>query len=137
MKNWLLPGIMGIIILLSVGYYALSGPSKLSNGQILEKASEINKQLPRRIDANLYWDRANAEARQFNFYYSLAELAKEEIDIGSFKQKQTQVLERFSCSDPQSLSLLQGEAQINYIYRDKDGELITQILITPAHCVGN
>lgn len=125
---------MGISILLFLGIKFLSGSSVLSNGEILERASEINKTLPRRIDTGLYWDRASAEDRQFKFYYSLADLSKQQIDIESFKSRQRQVLQQFSCSDKQSRGLLEGLAFIHYIYRDKDGETIAKVLISPADC---
>jgi hypothetical protein len=99
---------------------------------MLELASEINKSCPLMVDSITQLDNAMAlpdNILQYN--YTLVNMEKEKVDIVNSKNKIEPRIINNVRTIPDLQKLRDQKTTFNYLYKDKNGQYLFTISVTP------
>ncbi len=133
-KKKILPTIVGIIAFglsyFAVQHFFFKKPS--FDKVMVEVASEINKTCPLMIDQNTRLDNTIAMPDNvFVYNYTLVNLEKKDIDINEMKDFiEPNVINNMK-TNPDMKLYRENKTTMTYNYKDKKGEFILKINVTP------
>jgi hypothetical protein len=108
----------------------LRGP--LYDKQMMEFASEINKNCPIMIDNATRFDNATPlPGKVFQYNYTLINMVKDSFDAEELKKNLEPSVINFVKSNPEMKTVRVNKVTINYSYRDKNGTFLFTITVTP------
>lgn len=99
----------------------------------LQKAArELNEQTPVQMDQYTRLDSASAKGTtNFIYYYSLIDIEKSEVNLDTVnKYIRSGIIENVKTS-PELKVYRDHNITMDYIYYDKNGDLVTKISVTP------
>lgn len=123
------------IIAFGVSYFAVQHfifkkPS--IDKQMMEVASQINESCPIMIDSDTRLDNSVALPDNiFQYYYTLVNLEKANINTEEMRNFLEPTIINFVKTTPQMEIQREYKTTINYHYRDKNGEFLLLISVTP------
>jgi len=133
-----MPKILGIIagaVVFALSYYAVQqlffkAPSY--DKTMMAVASELNKTCPVMVDAETRLDNAVAlPVNIFQYNYTLVNYEKAGLDTLVIKNKMEPILINLIRTNPQMKYQRDHRTTINYYYKDKYGEYVLLISVTP------
>lgn len=134
----LMPKIMGIIfgvIVFGVTTFAISQlffKAPAYDKAMMQIASELNKTCPVMVDAETRLDNTIAiPINTFQYNYTLVNYEKAGLDTLAIKTKMEPQVINFVRTTPQMKYQRDHRTTINYLYRDRKGEYIFSISVTP------
>lgn len=133
-KNKLIPVIFGII---AFGIAFFWGNKQFFNSYsfdkaMMEAASELNKSCPIMVDGNTRLDNAVAMPENvFQYNYTLINLEKSEINITELKEYIEPNVVNNVKTNPDMKDYKENNVTMVYNYKDKNGEFILKINVTP------
>ena len=133
-KKRILPTIVGIIAFglsyFAVQHFLFKKPS--FDKVMVEVASELNKTCPLMVDQNTRLDNTMAMPNNiFVYNYTLVNLEKEKIDINEMKDFiEPNVINNMK-TNPDMKLYRENRTTMTYNYKDKNGEFLLKIEVTP------
>lgn len=98
---------------------------------LVEITNEINKTCPRIVDQYTRLDNTfSLPNKVFQYNYSLLETEKSQIDLDTFRAYMIPSIIKNLKATP-DMELFRDKVTINYYYKDKNGEFVDLIKITP------
>ena len=99
---------------------------------MMEVASEINKTCPIMVDAETRLDNAISLPKNvFQYNYTLVNMEKASTDTVEMRQFLEPTIVNFVKTNPQMKFQRDHETTINYYYKDKEGNFLITISVTP------
>jgi hypothetical protein len=100
--------------------------------QIMEIASELNKNCPIMVDNATRLDNATPlPDKIFQYNYTIISMVKDSINIDQLKNNLEPSIINFVKSNPEMKMVRDNKYTINYSYRDKNGVFLFTISVTP------
>lgn len=125
---------MAIVIGISVGvsvFIHLQGGGS-TEAKLVHASQYMNSRLPINVDSNTRWDTTEpGPGNCLTYYYTLVNASKSEIDPDQLIAKlKPEVLQLYRTSSQMKL-FRENRVTLRFIYKDKLGEKITVIEVTP------
>lgn len=99
---------------------------------LMATASEINKSLPLMVDSETQLDNTIAlPDKVFQYHYTLVNREIDDIAIDEMEEILHRQLINSIKNNPDVKAFRENNVIMNYSYKDKNGEFITKISITP------
>lgn len=99
---------------------------------MMEVASEINKTCPIMVDAETRLDNAISLPKNiFQYNYTLINVDKASVDTVEMREFLEPTIVNFVKTNPQMKFQRDHETTINYYYKDKEGNFLITISVTP------
>lgn len=128
-------GVIVGIVFFSVSYFGvqqLFSKSASIDKNMMHVASEINKSCPIMVDSETRLDNSIAiPGEVFQYNYTLVNLEKSKADTASIKNYLEHNIINMVKSSPQMQYQRDHKWTLNYYYKDKDGQYLFLIRITP------
>jgi hypothetical protein len=122
--------IVGVTTMILVQQFFFKTPSY--NEAMIQAASEINKSCPIMIDQETRLDNAIALPENvFQYNYSLVNMEKATTDIAQLENYLRPALINTVKTNPDMKINRENKTTMGYYYKDKNGEFLFKILITP------
>ncbi len=122
---------VGILTYFLVQQFLLAPPSL--DKVLMNAASEINKSLPIMVDSETQLDNTIALPNNiFQYHYTLINNTVDEIDIEEMENGLKQMLANNMRNNPDMKTFRENNVTMNYMYKDRNGNFITKISITPS-----
>ncbi len=96
--------------------------------------NRIKGHLPLMVDEDTRLDAVSIEGKKFIYFYTLVSITKDEIDIATFEEKMRGAVVGQSCSNSELKQILEHGGSLGYIYKDKNGSIISSITVTIEDC---
>jgi len=130
---WKLIGIIVGAITFLVAFYLVQQLLSPNLDKVMMKtASEINKSCPIMIDSETRLDNTIVlPSNVFQYNYTLVNMEKETVDIVSLKNYLEPNITNFVRTNPDMKFQRDNKCTINYYYKDKDGNYLFTISVTP------
>jgi hypothetical protein len=133
-----LPIILVVFLGGILGYFLVTGIAELRRGQtpldarLARVASNINEKLPMMADADTRLDKVTAgPGAQLTYLFTLPNQEKGAIDVSAFENMLRQNLINNYKTNSQMEEMRSAKVSLKYQYKDKKGELFSQIIVTP------
>jgi hypothetical protein len=127
-------GVIGLIAFLVTSFfvqYVLFAPPTLDKA-LMKAASEINKSCPILIDSETRLDNTiTLPSNVFQYNYTLINKEKETVDIAILKKYLEPMITNTVRTNPDMKFQRDNKVTINYSYKDKDGNFLFTISVTP------
>ena len=123
------------VITFFISYYAVqqiffTPPSY--DKMMMEVASELNKTCPMMIDSETRLDNAiSIPENVFQYNYTLINMDKESVDVNEMKKYLEPTIINNVKTNPQMKIQRDNKTTINYYYKDKNGQHLLTISVTP------
>jgi hypothetical protein len=105
---------------------------------MMKAASELNKTCPIMVDSDTRLDNAVAMPNNtFQYNYTLVNLEKGEVNIDTVRKYIEPSIVNNVRTNPQLKSFRDNKVTMNYNYRDKNGEFVMEMKVTPDMYSGN
>jgi len=99
---------------------------------LMEAASEINKSCPIMMDSETRLDNTiTLPPKIFQYNYTLVNYSKETIDTLYFKNYLEPTIKNFVRTNPDMKFQRDNKVTISYYYKDKEGNYLFTIFVTP------
>lgn len=146
-KPFKLSFLVGLIVL-AIGLVAIqfwhSSHDKLSSSarnalytELLEMSGQLNRDLPRLLDRQTRFERAEAANYGMRFYYSLIKIDRYTHDIDDIEAQVTPQMLREYCTG-EALAYYREQADfVEFQYLDQSGQKLFRLRFTPAVCDAN
>ncbi|MGB0869450.1 MAG: hypothetical protein ACPGSD_07620 [Flavobacteriales bacterium] len=122
--------IVGILTYFLVNHFLFAPPS--FDKVLMTTASELNKSLPLMVDRDTQLDNTIALPNNvFQYHYTLINSVIDKIEIKKMEEFLEEQLLNNIKSNPDLKTFRDNNVTMNYSYKDKNGEFITKISITP------
>ena len=133
MKNHLVKYSYRVVVLFSVIYFISSCSGETSFAKVMSQSSnELNKSCPMMVDKDTRLDNAIAiEDKTFQYNYTLINLNKSTLDIENFRSYMKPIIVNSVSSNPDLKIYRDNNVTMSYYYKDKNGEFLTKIEVTP------
>ena len=124
---------VGIIVAFVIDQFFLGAGDFFSIDKSMVKyANEFNKSCPMMLDSETRLDNVTAlPDKHFQYTYTLVNLTKETIDTLQLKSVLTPSIINSIKTSPQMKFIRDNEMTLNYYYKDKDGNYLFHIPISP------
>ncbi|HEV2691688.1 MAG TPA: hypothetical protein VG347_02215 [Verrucomicrobiae bacterium] len=121
-----------------LGYFLVTGIAELRHGQtpldarLARVAANINEKLPMMADADTRLDKVTAgPGAQLTYLFTLPNQEKSAIDPTAFENAlRTNLINNYK-TNSQMEEMRAAKVSLKYQYKDKSGELFSQIVVTP------
>lgn len=125
--------IIGILITVPVLFFGVRYVMKPSlDSSLTAMSHEINKQCPILVDRETRLDNAAVlPDKVFQYNYTLINLSKEQVDVDEAQKVIEPNLISAIKNNPDMKDFRDNKVKIIYSYRDKNGQFLFKILITP------
>ena len=131
------PGIriIAAIIGATAGFWVVSHGLHHSTQELLETAAaDINKTLPMMVDSMTRLDKVEAGpdgSKMLIYNYTLPDMTKSNMDVPALeKTLRPQVIESYK-TRVEMRSLRDANVQLDYRYKDKNGDVVVELDISP------
>ncbi len=102
------------------------------NKDLMQLVSEYNKQAPFMIDANTQFDNIMLlPGNKIRYTFTAVNMTKDEIDVDAAKDEQATMLINQIRTNPQMKIFRKNKVSFSLLYKDKDGDFIYELAITP------
>jgi hypothetical protein len=129
-RNSIIGIVVGGLVYFAVQHFLLKPPS--IDKEIMGVASELNKSCPIMIDRETRLDNAVAMPdKVFQYNYTLINLDKSEVIIDTLKKYVEPGIINNVKTNPDLKFYRDNKITMNYYYRDKDGEFVYKLSVTP------
>ena len=123
--------IAGIASLILVQHFFFNAPSY--DQAMMQAASEINKSCPIMVDRETRLDNAVALPENvFQYNYTLVNMEKATMDIEGLQNNLRPTVINFVKTNPDMKINRENKTVMAYYYKDKNGEFLFKILVTPS-----
>lgn len=117
----------------TVTYEQVAAESSAIVNQLRTAAAEINKSCPVQIDAVTRLDSAQAlSGTELQYNYTLLTASRDQFDVAKLERTAKPALIEAVKTTPQMAQLREYSITMVYNYRDKDGQFLLKIPVTPA-----
>lgn len=101
--------------------------------QLTAMAAELTSQAPTMVDEETRLDRVEAgPGRTLNYHYTLITTGREDLDLEAFENVlREQLIEQYR-DHPGMKPFRDEDVTLVYIYRDKAGDMLSQIQLSPS-----
>ncbi len=100
-----------------------------------DTVAELNRSLPRQVDAETRLDQVSAgPGPRLTYSYTLIHRAGVSVDVEQFNAGMQPQLRRSVCSQSNMAGLLRAGVSLAYSYRGSDGKFVSLIEVSPQHC---
>ena len=124
--------VVGAVTFFIAFYFTQELFSPSMDKQLVEMANELNKNCPIMIDQYTRLDNANAfPNKTFQYNYTLVETEKADFNLDTVRKYVEPNIINNVKSNPDMKDLRDNNVTLNYSYRDKNGEFIWKLEITP------
>lgn len=121
---------VGAITMLLIQFYFFRAPSY--EQVMMQAASEINKSCPMMVDQETRLDNTIALPENvFQYNYTLVNMEKAIIDVAQMENYLKPILINSVKTSPDMKVNRENKTTMGYHYRDKNGEFLFKILVTP------
>lgn len=122
--------ITGGVVMILVQQFFFKGPTY--DEAMMQAASELNKSCPIMIDQETRLDNTVAlPGNVFQYNYTLVNMEKAAIDIALLENELTPRVINHVKTNPDMKIYRDHKTTMGYAYKDKNGEFLFKILITP------
>lgn len=101
--------------------------------RIKNYAQELNKTLPQMGDKDTQLNLVSANGKTLSFMFKFVYLNKSDINRIFYTDMQNGILKNI-CSDKNALNLFSEGVNFDYIYYDKNNNIVTRININKSSC---
>lgn len=128
--------ILSAIIGAVVGFAVVSAlfheqHAKSLDENLNEVATELNKKLPMMVDDQTRLDQVSAKTGTLIYAYSLPNAMKNDLDFSSLaKIIKPKMIANYRDNETMA-ALRKGNVSLDYQYKDKNGDFMGEILVTP------
>ncbi len=99
---------------------------------LMKSASEINKSCPIMVDQETRLDNVIALTNNtFQYNYTIVSRQKDSIDLNVFEEYMKPLILNNVTTNPDMKVFRDNKVTMAYYYKDKNGEFVTKISITP------
>jgi hypothetical protein len=92
----------------------------------------INASLPRQLDSETLLDTTTSgPGNRLTYYFTLVNLATADLNLDQFTQVMRQQLANNYRSNPDMAGLRTMQVELHFVYRDKRGNTVTTIILSP------
>jgi hypothetical protein len=102
--------------------------------KLLETSKQANAQLPIMVDKETRADITMATGKHLIYKYTMVNLSEKGIDKKAFKNKVKSKLVKDQCNNENMIKLLKMGIQYDYMYHDRDGNLLATVNISKSDC---
>ena len=100
---------------------------------LIKIANEVNKNSPLMIDRDTRFDNAiSLPDNIFQYNYTLVNMEKSAVDTVEIITYLTPILINNARTNPDMKAFLQSEVTLSYSYKDKNGNYLFKIFVTPS-----
>lgn len=118
------------LITFAVAFYFFSSPDL--GKRLQETANEVNRSAPVKIDQETRLDSATVKSDSiFEYNYTMVNRLKSEVNIPHFKEYSRANITKSVIESPDLENFRENKVTVDYRYYDKEGEFITNIMVTP------
>lgn len=131
-RNKIIGIVVGAVTFFIAFYFTQELFSPSMDKQLVEMANELNKNCPIMIDQYTRLDNTNAfPNKTFQYNYTLVETEKADFNLDTVRKYVEPNIINNVKSNPDMKDLRDNNVTLNYSYRDKNGEFIWKLEITP------
>jgi sensor c-di-GMP phosphodiesterase-like protein len=102
--------------------------------KLLETSKQINAQLPIMVDKETRADITMCSGKHLIYKYTMVSLSEKDIDKIAFKNEIKSMLVKNQCSNEDMVKMLKLGIQYDYIYHDRDGNLLATGNVSKTDC---
>lgn len=134
LAGFILGALLGFILNFSAGFTAAY--LKAEERSIDQAVAESNKGLPKMIDEETQLDSVTIDQtiKSYSLNMSLVNLSKSEIEVTAIDKIFENSIKHTSCSNEFFKVFFVEGYKINYVYKDKIGNLITKYTVNSIDC---
>jgi len=122
--------VFGVIVIIGIQQFFFKAPSY--DKAMMQAASEINKSCPMMVDKETRLDNAVAlPDNVFQYNYTLVNMAKSDLDLVQLEEYMRPNLINTVKTNPDMKVNREHRTTFGYYYKDKNGEFLIKILVTP------
>lgn len=129
--------ICGVVMTLLISHFNDAGSSKNRNQlyqNLLERSGQLNRDLPKLLDRQTRFERAEVNNYGMRFIYSLINIDKFQYDENSLKEQIEPQMLQFYCSDP-GLDYFRTHADfVEVRYQDRKERHLFTLRYEPQQC---
>lgn len=134
-KNKKIIGISVAIVVFWISYYIsqqIFSQEMSFDKNMVEVANEINKNCPIMVDQYTQLDNAmTLPGNIFQYNYTLITITKDEVDLDTVKRYIEPGIINNVKTNPDLKLYRDHETTLNYYYKDRNGEFVHKISVTP------
>jgi hypothetical protein len=128
--------INGLVVVLALVassfFFYRCSTNPIVDKQLDAAVQEVNTQCPLMIDAQTRLDNAfRPEKNVFQYNYTLINLTKAELNVEELKGNLTPTMTNNVKTNPQLAFFRDNQITMSYYYKDKEGNFVMKIDITP------
>jgi len=133
--NWLAVGALALVAFLGVLSHIPMAPARASQAFVVSVAMEVNKTLPRMVDAETELVEVLAREGQLVYRYRLVKYTRDQIDVARLAAGIRKRLIDTACRTPATrTSFLDRGVALQHVYGDKYGREMAIIDVAASHC---
>lgn len=134
LAGFLLGALTGLILYFAAGFTA--GYFQAQERAIDKVVSESNKDLPKMVDEETRLNSVSIDQKLkiYKLNLSLINLMQSEIDLSAVHQAFEKSIKPTTCSNETFSVFFADGYEINYVYKDKSGDVIANFTVNPADC---
>lgn len=106
-----------------------------AESRLVERAKQLNKKLPKQLDEETRWDSASSgPGNRMNYFYTLVNVKSTDLDATLLAQQEASMKATLIYNYktlPEFENFRKRQTELQIYCRDKDGNQITNILISP------
>ena len=134
--GWFLGAAVSVVVIISAIYVAYKHPFnlfKVSDKDLVEQSNEINKTLPKKVDAITQLVNTSASGKEFTYYYKVSgnNILSQNVLDTSLKRK---IVSQACMSFSDTKKLLDEGVILTYTYNDSSGKYIGKISVQKSDC---
>jgi hypothetical protein len=133
-RMWRITGaVIGVCVGVSVFFHLQRSESTESTAdRLVQTSKDLNARLPMNVDAETRWDTTvPGPGNCLTYCYTLIHVSKSEIDPGDMTAKIRPTILSSYRTSPGMKVFRDNRVTVRYMYKDKMGELVTLIEVTP------
>jgi len=134
LNGFMLGALIGFILHFSAGFTV--GYLEAEERSIDQAVAASNEGLPKMIDEETRLDSVaiDQKLKSYSLNMSLVNLAQSEIDVGFIYETFETSIKPTSCSNEAFKVFFTEGYKVNYVYKDKAGQLVAKYTVNPADC---
>ena len=123
--------IIGSLVTVAVILFSLG---TVTDTALQNEIDMANKSMPTKIDDETLITSMALNDGDIHYNYTLLNWEVGELDMDAFRTTMASQIKNNACDTPKTRELLDEHRKLVYSYRDKDGNPITQIIISEEDC---
>ena len=124
-----------VAVLLLVAGLVACAPDLSSKDTLQKVADQLNKDLPKKIDAETELTRTEAQQALLIYNYRLVNVESGQIEASKIDTEVKPKITKTACAEPSIKdTFFKNHVTLRYTYHDKDGGMIGSVDVKPADC---